>query len=551
MTKPKTIRCAIYTRKSSEEGLEQAYNSLDAQRDACAAYIQSQAGEGWELLPECYDDGGFSGGNIERPGLKRLMAQIQAGKVDVVVVYKVDRLTRSLSDFAKIVDVLDRQGASFVSVTQAFNTTTSMGRLTLNVLLSFAQFEREVTGERIRDKIAASKRLGMWMGGTVPLGYRSEGRSLQIEPAEADTVRMIFQRYLDLGSVHSLAHSLAADGVVSKTTALKDGTLRGGCPLNRGALYHLLRNQTYLGRIKHKGQTFKGLHPAIIDEATFKAVALKLDETAKQIRLGHEGQVVSALIHRGAPLTGLIFDTAGNAMSPVQAKKPGGATYRYYVSRALQTGAPERVGALGRVAAVLVEELILERFSRWGLGQARDLSPDWAMLRGYIHRLIVAPDGIKLTLTSDAIERLGGLAQIQERLGSDDDLTADASDDQVTVKLDLRLLRQGGVTRAINPAGGSAIDQPRRDQALTSALIRAEAWKRRLLKGEVATVNHLAQTEGVTANYISRILRTAFLAPDLKASILQGRQPPALTLQAIMTGDLPLDWQAQRQIYWL
>ena len=225
---PKALRCAIYCRKSSEEGLDQAYNSLDAQRDACAAYIRSQVSEGWVLTPEVYDDGGFSGGNLERPGFKRLMDQIEAGKIDVVVVYKVDRLTRSLTDFAKIVEVLDRKGASFVSVTQAFNTTTSMGRLTLNVLLSFAQFEREVTGERIRDKIAASKTLGMWMGGNVPFGYRPKGRTLEIVPEEAKTVRIIFERYLALGSVHQLAKDLAKDKIVSKAWVTKAGKARGG-----------------------------------------------------------------------------------------------------------------------------------------------------------------------------------------------------------------------------------------------------------------------------------------------------------------------------------
>ena len=248
-------RCAIYTRKSSEEGLEQAFNSLDAQREACAAYIVSQRHEGWTALPTVYDDGGISGGTLDRPALQRLLIDIAAGKVDLVVVYKVDRLTRSLGDFAKIVDVFDAQGVSFVSITQQFNTTTSMGRLTLNMLLSFAQFEREVTGERIRDKIAASKRKGMWMGGTVPFGYDIVDRKLVINAAEADTVRLIFQRYLEVGTVLDLQAALIAEGVRGK-----DRSGAPGGPLGRGALYTLLQNRLYRGETVHKDAVYPGEH---------------------------------------------------------------------------------------------------------------------------------------------------------------------------------------------------------------------------------------------------------------------------------------------------
>jgi DNA invertase Pin-like site-specific DNA recombinase len=257
------IRCAIYTRKSTEEGLEQEFNSLDAQREACAAYILSQRHEGWSALPGFYDDGGFSGGNMQRPGLVKLMADVATGKVDVIVVYKVDRLTRSLADFAKIVDVLDAAGASFVSVTQSFNTTTSMGRLTLNVLLSFAQFEREVTGERIRDKIAASKRKGMWMGGPVPLGYDVFDRKLIVNDVEAEQIRHIMERYLALGSVRSLADELATIGYRTKLRPLRNGTSLGGVPFSRGGLFHLLANCVYTGEVRHKGQTYAGAHDPI------------------------------------------------------------------------------------------------------------------------------------------------------------------------------------------------------------------------------------------------------------------------------------------------
>ena len=263
----KAIRCAIYTRKSSDEGLDQSFNSLDAQREAGEAYVKSQAHEGWKLRPTRYDDGGYSGGTMERPALRRLLADVDQGKVDVVVVYKIDRLTRSLPDFARIVERFDAQDVSFVSVTQSFNTTSSMGRLTLNVLLSFAQFEREVTGERIRDKIAASKAKGMWMGGTLPLGYDLPApgtRILQVNQEEAATVRHIFTRYLELGSVHALQRDLAGQGILSKRRTARSGRTMGGLPFNRGALFHLLRNPIYLGRIRHKDVIHEGGHEAIV-----------------------------------------------------------------------------------------------------------------------------------------------------------------------------------------------------------------------------------------------------------------------------------------------
>ena len=267
------IRCAIYTRKSSEEGLEQSFNSLDAQREACEAFIKSQQHEGWQAIPAHYDDGGYSGGNMERPALKRLMADIRARhKINTVVVYKVDRLTRSLADFAKIIEKLDAKQVSFVSVTQQFNTTTSMGRLTLNVLLSFAQFEREVTGERIRDKIAASKKKGMWMGGFVPLGYDLRERRIYINPTEADTVRTIFSNYLRLGCVMALKEYLDRSGIQSKARARRTGTKTGGSSFSRGALYKILRNHIYVGEIAHKGAVYRGQHEAIIDREQWTQV---------------------------------------------------------------------------------------------------------------------------------------------------------------------------------------------------------------------------------------------------------------------------------------
>ena len=274
----KVRRCAVYTRKSSEEGLDQTFNSLDAQREACEAYIRSQAHEGWKLVKTAYDDGGFSGGTLERPALQRLLADLGRGLVDVIVVYKIDRLTRSLADFARIVETLDRQGASFVSITQQFNTTTSMGRLTLNVLLSFAQFEREVTGERIRDKIAASKRKGMWMGGNLPLGYDVKDRQLVVNEAEAETVRYLFQRYVELGTVAALQTDLKRRAIVSKVWTSSSGKRRGGAGYSRGALYYLLRNTIYVGRIAHRGASYAGQHPGIVPQDLWDRVQALLTE---------------------------------------------------------------------------------------------------------------------------------------------------------------------------------------------------------------------------------------------------------------------------------
>lgn len=315
------VRCAIYTRKSTEEGLEQEFNSLHAQRDACEAYVRSQASEGWIASATEYDDGGYSGGSTSRPGLQRLLTDIHRGEVDVVVVYKVDRLTRSLSDFAKIVDLFDRHTVSFVSVTQAFNTTTSMGRLTLNMLLSFSQFEREITAERIRDKIAASKAKGLWMGGRPPLGYDGVGRKLVVNPQEADLVRHIYQRYLELGSVLTLTVELKSKDIRSKRWTNKQGLEVGGALFSRGALYHLLANPVYRGTICHGELRYENSHPAIIDEATWVAVRTKLDANVPDLPFTPRLAATNLL-------QGVLFDDRGHPMRVVHCVRRG-QRYRY------------------------------------------------------------------------------------------------------------------------------------------------------------------------------------------------------------------------------
>jgi len=345
------LRCAVYTRKSSEHGLEQDFNSLDAQREAAEAYVKSQAHEGWRLVKARYDDGGLSGGTLERPALQTLFADIRARKVDVVVVYKVDRLTRSLADFAKLVELFEAHGVSFVAVTQQFNTTTSMGRLTLNVLLSFAQFERELAGERIRDKFAASRRKGMWMGGTIPLGYDVEGRKLVINADEADRVRVIFQRYLALGCVSRLREDLEQRGIRSKQRILTSGEVLGGGSIGRGALYHLLQNRIYLGEVVHKGISYPGEHERIIDEELWSAVQDKLE--------ANRGTRRRSRLETGSLLGGLIFDDRGKLMSPTYSTRRG-SRYRYYVSRALVRGHKEEAASHCRAGADDVERLVIE-----------------------------------------------------------------------------------------------------------------------------------------------------------------------------------------------
>ena len=347
----KPVSCPIYTRVSTDAGLEQDFNSLDAQRDASEAYIRSQAHAAWTLIRNQYNDGGYSGGSTDRPALQRLLADIRAKKVDVIVVYKVDHLTRSLADFAKLVELFDSHGVSFVSVTQQFNTTTSMGRLTLNVLLSFAQFEREVTSERIRDKIAASKRKGIWVGGMVPLGYEVKARKVVVIKEEAERVRTIFRRYLELGSLNLLMADLRQKKILTKTRKLSTGRTVGGNPLTRGPLAHLLRNRFYIGEVAFKGEILPGEQPVILDRKLFEAVQRKLDEQ----RTNHTTKYASS----ESRLIGRIFDDRDNRMIPSHAQKDG-KRYRYYLSAALTQGQTERTGSVRRISAPEIETLVVD-----------------------------------------------------------------------------------------------------------------------------------------------------------------------------------------------
>ncbi len=508
-------RCAVYTRKSSEEGLEQAFNSLHAQREACEAYIKSQAHEGWKLVKTAYDDGGVSGGSMERPALQRLLAEVAAGRINVIVVYKVDRLTRSLADFARIVETLDRHRASFVSVTQQFNTTSSMGRLTLNVLLSFAQFEREVTGERIRDKIAASKRKGMWMGGTIPLGYDVQNRELIVNGAEAATVREIFQSYVRLGSGSKVQAELQQRGIVSKRWTSSSGRTWGGKAFSRGALYWLLRNPVYVGRVAHKDQLYEGRQKPIIDLAVWERVREML--TAKS-----SAREQRPIVPGGRPLAGRLFDDQCNAMSPTFTTKRTGRRYPYYVSQALLQNVKARAGSTPRVPAEEIERLV-----RQALGSSDHPGSPEEVLRQQVERVVVHRDRVEI------VRAAAEGATAAERSASIADRTI-----MVMARLAhrnrARILDDGAV--GPNPA-------------VVRALCRAHEWRGWLERGEARSYRAIARRAGITSGYVQTVLPLAFLAPRLTRELLDGRRRVRGALKLRLRRGIPLDWSQQLDLF--
>ena len=558
-------RCAIYTRKSSEEGLEQEFNSLHAQREACEAFIQSQRHEGWICLPQAYDDGGLSGATIERPALQRLLADIQAGRVDIVVCYKVDRLTRSLADFAKIVEVFDAKGVSFVSVTQQFNTTTSMGRLTLNVLLSFAQFEREVTGERIRDKIAASKKKGMWMGGVPPLGYQCRDHKLIIVPREAETVQHIFRRYASLGSVRLLQQDLDAAGIRSKSWISTAGRRWGGKPLARGALYTMLRNQIYRGQIVHKDQHYPGEHEPIIDEVLWQEVQTKLTANAVERATG-ERRLSPSL------LAGLLYDGEGHRMTPSHAVKKG-MRYRYYVSHPLINKTREAAPEGLRIAAAEIERIV-----RSGIGdllsnpgrlaealgpyvetageqqqiliRAREVAASWPDLPAPQFRSAVAMLCRRITVRRERvdIEISGrGLRAFLQRMPTEA-AAAVEPDHPLLLSFPTRLCRIGQGKRLVIDAAPKPGMPGRPDPKLIKLLLRAHHLKEKLRANPGTPIADLATQEKLSPSYVALLLRLTFLAPDITRAILEGRQPGSFTAQKLVTySALPFAWPEQRQ----
>ena len=555
------FRCAVYTRKSTEEGLDQAFNSLDAQREACVSYISSQRHEGWTLAPGDFDDGGFSGGNMDRPALRRLLDEVRARRVDVIVLYKIDRLTRSLSDFARIVDVLDAAGASFVSVTQAFNTTTSMGRLTLNVLLSFAQFEREVTGERIRDKIAASKAKGMWMGGVVPLGYDVTDRKLVVNEIEAQTIRLIFDRYLALGSVPALQTELDEKGIRNKRRVTRAGKQYGHTPMSRGALYLLLQNRLYIGQVTHRGTAYAGEHEGIVDPTIFDAAQDQLERNRVQRVRG------SAAAHPSL-LAGILWDQHGRRMSPSHAAKQT-KRYRYYVSRSEGESAHLPIV---RVPAGEIEELVIARLRVFlrDRGAVHDaiveLRPDAravenaltsaalladrletvsagnvrGILIDLVHRIEVHAARVDLLVDRHALMSLGGSGETSPMGGG-------ANGGCALISAPAKLAKTGKEVRLVVEQAHSGGPQ-RRDPALIKLIVKAHAARDAVERRTGETFESSARSLGHSRDYFGVLLRLSYLSPDIVAAILDGRNSPSLSRQKLARfSGLPLGWQQQRR----
>ncbi|WP_299353513.1 recombinase family protein [uncultured Shimia sp.] len=556
MSQTRKIRCAIYTRKSSEEGLDQDFNSLDAQHEACAAYVASQKHEGWKLLPTRYDDGGKSGGTLDRPALQQLLADIDAGLIDMVVVYKIDRLTRSLADFVKLVDRLEEVDCSFVSVTQAFNTSSSMGRLTLNVLLSFAQFEREVTAERIRDKIAASKKKGLWMGGVSPLGYDAHPdpntRELVINDIEAETVRRIFDLYDELHCLNAVMRRSDAEGLASKRHVFSTGRVQGGRPFSRGQIYHILRNPTYLGRIRHKDKSFPGRQAAIISQGQWDRVQDKLEATAMRRRGGVGPKTVTSATPT-APLLGKLRDESGDILTPSHTQK-GKQRHHYYVSNRLISGRPDPAG--WRLPAKALENAVTKAVT------------DHLRTAAQRHQVLTASDALTSSTAVEAVRVLmgeieaGGIKTISSLLVSgtitDGRLQLHLATGPLAKHLNLTeadlhealcyidvpfTIRRRGVEMKI-VAGEMA---PARDATLIRALRNAHNWVAQMKTG--ASVKQIASTTTISESYITRIIPMAFLSPRIQQAILLGSQPAELTLETIARSKLPIDWSAQEQIF--
>ncbi len=516
------LRCAIYTRKSSEEGLDQQFNSLDAQREACEAYIQSQKHEGWSILKDRYDDGGFSGGNMQRPALVRLVESIKQKLIDIIVVYKVDRLSRSLADFAKLVELFDEYGVSFVSVTQQFNTSTSMGRLTLNVLLSFAQFEREVTGERIRDKIAASKKKGLWMGGNVPLGYRTKDRKLVIDRHDAKTVSDIFKKYNQLKSVRLLKHYLDQNNIRS----------RQGKNFSAGMLYKLLQNPHYIGKIRHKQKIYDGEHSAIIDLKIWK-------ETQAILKLNRNYHVIRKHAQHRSHLAGKLFDDQGNHMSPSHANN-GNQRHRYYVSRALLDYREQEAGSISRINAREIETAVINRLKVFlskpdvALKHLGYKKPELKMINkihnkgeetleisalfGCIDKVEIQNNQLLIEISSSKIAELFNIE------------TREQDKIQLEEKVDWQSNSKG---KSLIIGGNPITTNTRSEEALKKSVIKALEWNQRLLDGSIDSLSQIEKEEGLNSSYVRRTIRLAYLDPKKIKSVLNEKHDSLLILATL------------------
>ena len=530
----KVFRCAIYTRKSTEHNLDLEFNSLDAQREACEAYIKSQAHEGWRLIPDRYDDGGLSGASLERPALQTLLTDIRAGKIDIVVVYKVDRLTRSLADFAKLVELFDAQSVSFVSVTQSFNTTSSMGRLTLNVLLSFAQFEREVIGERVRDKIAASKRKGIWVGGSIPLGYACVDKKVVIVPEEADLVRLIFKRYLAVGSI-GLAEDLNRKGIKTKRSTLSTGRVRGGIPFSTGALDYLLHNRFYIGEVVYRSETHRGDFEPILDRKLFEAVQTSLTDkaVARQARLKSSPAI----------LTGRIFDDRGNPMTPTHSSKRG-VRYRYYVSHALLQRRAAEAGSVRRIAAPEIEAAVVDairfvsRCHRGGRSAA-----ERELIERYLDRLTVKPDQLEVRLAAASRCEQGYDEEGQTHMADLENARSDGDGPEpIVLRSPWSVASPSAVKGVLHAPSTRASLKPETRDTLLTAIAKARSWIEDIVEGRAVSLAQIAAREGRGERHIRMLAPLAFVSPKLVSEIVDGCAPASLTSPV---------WQRHSLIYGL
>ncbi|MGB6325737.1 MAG: recombinase family protein [Methylocella sp.] len=531
---PKPQRCAIYTRKSTEHNLDLEFNSLDAQREACEAYVKSQAHEGWRLVPDRHDDGGLSGASLDRPALQKLLADVGAGRITIVVVYKVDRLTRSLADFAKLVELFDQHGVSFVSITQSFNTTSSMGRLTLNVLLSFAQFEREVIGERVRDKIAASKRKGLWVGGPVPLGYRCIDKKLVVVPEEAEVVRTIFTRYLELGSMGALIAELDRQGIKTKVNGRRDGGRSGGIRFGVGSLAHLLKNQFYIGEVTYRGEVHRGEHEPILTRDLFEAVQAKraANAVARQVRLRGSAAI----------LTGRLFDDRGNRMSPTHADKRG-VRYRYYVSHAILQNRKAEAGSIARVPAPEIETLVCDsirgHLAAMDAAEPQTVLADRDLIERHVARVIVKPQALEVCLipTSEAS------AQTENPNLLDSDPHPPPTS---TITLAWTAPSFAAVKGIVHAPCAKPAMRPESRDALLTAIAKARGWIDDIRLGRIASFAEIAARQAQGERHIRLLAPLAFLSPRIIAAIVDGTAPADLTVTGLAKA-LPYSWAEQEQ----
>ena len=531
-------RCAIYTRKSSEEGLEQEFNSLHAQREACEAFIKSQKHEGWQLIKTAYDDGGISGGTMQRPALKQLLDDIENHRVDVIVVYKVDRLTRSLADFAKMVELFDKHQVSFVSVTQQFNTTTSMGRLTLNVLLSFAQFEREVTGERIRDKIAASKAKGMWMGGTVPLGYEVVERKLIINLDDAKLAQYIFKKYLELGCVRLLKEHLDQNGIKNKTRIKDDGTIIEGKSFSRGCLYNLLANPIYIGKVRHKKLTHQGLHDEIIENNLWEQVQQKLKTNAVESKSALNRKTESSL------LIGKLFDESGKKLTPSHANKQG-KRYRYYISNQLNTETREQNKTGWRLPAHEIENIVIQATKNILDDDSTIASnlQEAEVKADHMLQILAAAKAISHQIPANTNELFDKIIQRVELKQNSIRIVLLLESIKIASDIPLQIKRRGIEMRLVLASSNS-----KPDPTLVKALAKAHKWFAELASGKTETIAEIAKREKIDNRYVSHIINLAFLSPNIIEEIIVGSQPVDISVQKLIkTIDMPINWQEQKQ----